>query len=96
MKDRQASFDSLISQVVVCRYVFHTEKCPAIRARLDALSKVAISLPERDVIVLHAILHRVVIDLGVALMDATIADQDNSLVRWATETTEALMVCTTG
>jgi len=96
MKDLEASFDSLISKVVVRQYVLTTEKCPAIRARLDALSKLTILLPERDVIILHPVVHRMIIDLGVMRLDATIDDQNNSLVRWAAQTLEALVQCTAG
>ena len=96
MKDRQASFDSLIGLVAVRRYALNVQKCPAVRIRLDALSKVAISLPERDTFSLHPVLHRVVIDFGVTRVDATIENDDNPLVRWATETTDALLACVAG
>jgi hypothetical protein len=96
MRDRQASFQSLVPQIVVRRVTFSAERCPAIRTRLDMLSKVALSLPERDVFVLHPFLHRIMIDMGGTHIDATISDEDNPLVRWASETTDAILACSIG
>ena len=93
MKNRAASFDSLIGLVSVRRYTLNAQKCSAVRIRLDALSKVTISLPARDTFSLHPVLHRVVIDFGGTRVDATIEKDDNPLVRWATETASALLAC---
>jgi hypothetical protein len=96
MRDRQAQLESLVSQVVVRRVSLSAERCPAIRTRLDALSKVVISLPERDAIFLYPFVHRIVIDLGGTHIDATVFDPDNPIIRWATETTDAILACATG
>ena len=93
MRDPKAPFESLVSQVTVRWLVLTENKCAAIRTRLDALSKVSISLPERDVIFLHPFVHRIVLDLPGAQIDARTFDEDNPLVRWAVETTDALLAC---
>jgi hypothetical protein len=93
MKNRLASFESVISQVVVRRLVLRTETCPAVRKRMNALSKVSISIPERDVVVLHPLSHRIVVDFAGTHLDATLSDGNAPVVRWATQTIDALRAC---
>ncbi len=89
----QASFESLISQLAVRRVVLSEEKCPAIRTRMDALPRVSVPSPLRDLLFLHPVEHRIVIRQPGAMIDATVLEQDNPLVRWAIETLDALVAC---
>jgi hypothetical protein len=52
-----------------------------------------ISLPDRDALSLHPLLHRITINFGVTRLDVLIEDEENPVVRWATETTDALLAC---
>jgi hypothetical protein len=38
-------------------------------------------------------IHRVVIDLPVALIDATLSNDENPVVRWAIDTARAIETC---
>jgi hypothetical protein len=94
--DPKASLKLLLSKVVVRQVELTVERCPAIRTRMDALSKLPITLPARTMLYLHPFVHRIVIDLPSARIDATISDEQNALVRWASETTDALLACSAG
>lgn len=93
MKDRRASFESVLSRVSVRRISIQAQTCPAIVDRMDALSKVRIQVPERDASQLHPFSHRIVIGMVGARIDATLYDETDSLVRWSIETRDALLAC---
>lgn len=93
MKDRRASFKSLLSLVAVRRLTFSAANCAAVRTRMDALSTTPVSLPERDSLFIHPVVHRIVISMMAINIDATVQDPDIAIVRWATETADALLAC---
>lgn len=93
MRNRAAPFDSLVSRVTVQRVLLDAERCPALRVRLDALSKTVISLPERDTFSLHPFIHRIVIDMSESKIDATLYNDGNPVVLWARDTLSALLAC---
>jgi hypothetical protein len=93
-RERRSSIHELVARVAVRRLTFSAEQCPAIRWRLDALSDVALSFPDRDVIVLQPVVHDFVFDLGGTHIDArNVGGNTNALVRWANETLDAIVAC---
>ena len=96
IRQPRANLEALLRQVTVRRSRLDAEHCPAIRTRMDALSKTAISLPERDEITLDPFVHHISIVLGLAEIDAKLYDEENALVKWARDTLTALMACGSG
>jgi hypothetical protein len=96
MADRLASLDSLVSRIKLQRHQLTSTTCSALRPRLDALSKVAISIQTTDTIVLHPFVHRIVLDLGGGRIDASLHGDEQPLVQWARTTFDALSRCTHG
>ena len=93
MRGRLESLEELLPRVKVRRVLLDAVRCPAVRIRMDALSKTAISLPERDMVFMHPFIHHISIDLGGAKVDATLYDDENPLVLWAKDTFSALLAC---
>ena len=96
MADRLASLDSLVSRIKLQRHQLTSTTCGALQPRLDALSKVAISIPATDTIVLHPFVHRIVLDLGGGRIDASLHEDEQPLVQWARTTFDALSRCADG
>jgi hypothetical protein len=94
--DRLASLDSLVSRIKLQRHELTSTTCGAVQPRLDALSKVAISIQDTDTIVLHPVVHRVVVDLGGGRIDASLHEDQHPLVQWARATFDALSRCADG
>lgn len=76
MSDRQATLESLLSRVNVTRTDITHDRCPTLRASVDALLKSSISPLEPDVIIIHPAVHRIVIDIGPERIDATLVDPE--------------------
>jgi hypothetical protein len=95
MADRLASFNSLVSRIKLQRHQLTSTTCGALQPRLEALSKVAISIPARDTIVLHPLVHRIVLDLLGGRIDASLYEDEQPLVQWARTTFDALSRCAT-
>ena len=93
MRNRAAPFESLVSQVLVRRALLDAERCPALRVRLDALSKTVVLLPKRDTISIHPFIHRIMIDMSEAKIDATLHNDENPVIIWARDTFNALLAC---
>jgi hypothetical protein len=94
MKDRAASFDTALSQVVVRRVTLDVATCPSLLSRMNALKNVVIRVPERGLMSRgHPPVHRVVLREIPFRMDVTLTDPSSPLVRWAIQTHEALLVC---
>ena len=96
MADRQAPLNSLVSRIKLQRHQLTSTTCGALRPRIEALSKVAISIPATDTIVLHPFVHRIVLDLGGGRIDASLHEDEQPLVRWARTTFDALSQCAKG
>jgi hypothetical protein len=93
MHNRKATLETVLSQVKVRRIQVDAASCPAVRLRIDALSKTAIALPDRGVLYLHPFLYHLFINLDAGEIDVTVHDEDNPVVRWANETLDALLAC---
>lgn len=84
---------SLLPDVSVARTTVDSTKCRPIAARLDSLSRLTLSAP-RDLIIVHPLIHRLLIAIGPATVDATILDDSSALARWAVGTAVAIQRCT--
>jgi hypothetical protein len=93
MRDRSKPLDVLLPQVAVRRIAVNSEQCPALRSRVDALSKTKISLAKQDVLYLHPLIHNVSIGIYGSEVKATLYDRDNPIVRWAMDTLDAILAC---
>jgi hypothetical protein len=94
MADRQAPLNSLVSRIKLQRHQLTSTTCGALPAGVKALSKAAISLPARDIIVIHPFVHRIVLNLGGrGRIDASLHDDEQPLVQWARITFDALSQC---
>jgi hypothetical protein len=96
MANRLAPLNSLVSRIKLQRHQLTSATCGALQPRLDALSKVAISIPATDTIVLHPFVHRIVLDLGGGRIDASLHEDEQPLVQWARTTLDALSRCADG
>jgi hypothetical protein len=77
------TLDAVVSGIAVRRVVIASARCPSLVTSIDALSGLNITIPPRDVIVLHPVVHHFVVDLGTLHMDGTLFDDEAPLVRWA-------------
>jgi hypothetical protein len=93
MAEPARTLGELLPMVKVQRLHYLEGSCPAINAQLDALSKLRLPLPERDVIVLHPVLHRLRIELGGGDFDLTLVDEDHPAVQWAHDTIQKVQSC---
>jgi hypothetical protein len=89
----RASLKVLLARVAVQRVVVDSQRCSAIRSRVEALSDLSIQIPALNVIELHPFVHRIVVDVDGAHVDATLHDTDAPVVRWALETAKAIQDC---
>lgn len=95
MKDRAAPIESVQSQLSFRRRTLDARTCGSLRVQMDKLSKISIAIPEWDLIPWHPVLHRFVINLADHI-EATLIDVRSPLVRWAVQTTDALLACGRG
>ena len=93
MKEPTAPLTALLSQVAIARVSLSTAACPAIRARMVALSRVRVQAPEWKEINLHPVLHRIVMNGSAGRVDATLENNGGPLANWAIQTSEALLAC---
>jgi hypothetical protein len=94
MQDGAAAFESVLSRVSVRRVLIRAPACRAVIERIDSLPTVLIKLEERDVVYIHAPVHRIVIAVAGGTIEATLEDEAHALVRWAVQTHDALLACT--
>ncbi len=80
-----ATLESVLADVAVRRTVVHSTACTPLKASLDSLSGLTITIPRRDIIILHPSIHHFVIDLPTASMDVTLYDDQAPLVRWVAQ-----------
>jgi hypothetical protein len=93
MSDRTLPLDILLPRVKIQRRTIEEEQCPSIRARLNALVKVRVSVPHPNVIVLHPVVHHLIITTGEGRIDARLLDSADPAVRWASDTLKTLADC---
>src|SRR5262249_51650807 len=79
MRNRRAGIEELLPRVNVRRVLLDEKQCPAIRARVDALSDSTILLPEQSKFVLHPFLHDFSIEMPMLSLHATLTDEANPL-----------------
>jgi len=91
MKDRFAPVASMQSQLTFQRMTLESGTCRALRVQLDKLFKIRIAIAS-DVITLDGVLHRFVLRISDTI-EATLSDERSPLVRWAVQTTDALLAC---
>jgi hypothetical protein len=87
------SLDALLPRVTIRRQMIVEDQCPAIRSRMNALAKATMAMPDHNIIRLHPTVHRLVIATAVTRIDATLTDSNDSVVRWAAATLQALQRC---
>jgi hypothetical protein len=87
------TLDAMLHDIAVSRLVVTSSSCPSLVTSIDALSGLNITIPPRDVIVLHPVTHHFVIDLGTLHMDGTLYDDDAPLVRWAEQAMATVRQC---
>jgi hypothetical protein len=88
-----APLATVLTDVAVRHTAVGSVRCPSLAASIDALSGLAITIPRRDLIVLHPTVHHFVIDLGTLRMDVKLFEDDAPLVRWAAEAIAAVQRC---
>ena len=91
--DQQATLESFLPRVNLKRLDVTEDRCPRLRARVDALSRVSIVLLKPNVIAVHPVMHRIVIDIGSEHVDATVNSGESAVVRWAVDTMKAMQAC---
>ena len=91
--DRDATLPALLAKVKVRRRRFIASTCPAVQRQLDTLSKLKLPLPEREIIIIHPMVHSLLIDFGGGKLDARLLDDEHPAVRWASETIQRLERC---
>jgi hypothetical protein len=93
MVDHEASLADIMGQVQVRRRRVVGSSCAAVKQRLDRLAAMNVRLPERDLMVLHPTLHRLLIGFEGGTADLVLVGDDHPLVVWAIETIGELRRC---
>jgi hypothetical protein len=93
MVDRSAPLEAVLATVQVRRVVVAESDCPAVRAGAEGIPALALSPTERTAIYIHPDVHRIIVRLDSAVVDARVTDHDHPLARWAVGTYEALRAC---
>src|SRR5262249_36103767 len=93
MAEPEKPLGDLLPMVKVQRRRFTTGTCPAVRQQLEALSRLKVPLPERDIIVLHPVLYRLLVQFGGGTVDLTLVDAEHPAVRWAHDTITKVQRC---
>jgi hypothetical protein len=88
-----AGVDEVRRKLRFDRSEFSEAQCPELRTQMNALSQLSIQMPTRDLIVLHPVVYRIVINFGGGSLDATFVEEENPLVQWARLTTRTLATC---
>lgn len=92
LKDPGTPMESFQSRLTFKRLTLASGSCPALRLQMDKLPKISISIPARDMISLHPVVHRFVLDFADRI-EAKVTDEKSPLVNWATQTMDALLPC---
>ena len=93
MANRADSFESVLARVKVKRTVVSAATCVAVDEALESLGKLPVSVPERNVVVIHPTVYRFVLDMGGGSMDLSLYEPEQALVRWAKRTFDELQRC---
>jgi hypothetical protein len=93
MAEPAASLATFLPKVKVVRRQIPASGCPAVRQQLDALARLKLPLPERDVIVLHPVAYRLLVEFGGGTVDLSLVDPEHPAVRWATDTMAMVERC---
>jgi len=92
--DRDASLDQLMLRTGIRRTRLTGDRCPALKARVDALDRVVIDTHRPNILALmHAPVHQIVISRIGASISAVLQDPGTPLVRWSVDTFDALKKC---
>jgi hypothetical protein len=100
MADRDASLDELMLRVAIRRATLASDRCVALKARVDALEKVVIEISPRsrsgryaEIPAPHAPVHQIVLSRSGTSINAVLQNPRAALVRWAVGTLNALNKC---
>ena len=93
MAEPEKPLSELLPKVKVQRRRFATASCSAVRKQLEGLSKVKLPLPERDIIVIHPVVYRLLIEFGGGTFDLSLVDPEHPAVRWAHDTIAKVQRC---
>ena len=85
--------NELLSRVRVQRRRFAEGTCPSVRQQLEALSRLKLPLPERDIIVIHPVLYRLTVNFGGGSFDLSLIDAKHPAVRWSHDTIARVQRC---
>jgi hypothetical protein len=89
--DPEASFESVLSRILVSRLTTDVEACPGLFAQMNTLHRVRVPMrPDPRVIHLDGMLHRIVV---AGFVDVSDNDDDNPAARWAMQTLGVLTKC---
>lgn len=88
-----ASLDELLPRVERRTWTVPVSRCPRLKRQVDALLKITIGIPNQNVIAIHPEMHRLVLTLQGAQVDAALTDPKDAAVRWALSTSEVLASC---
>ncbi len=86
---------SFISRIKLRSYDLTETNCPAIKIQMDKFEKLQIKLPELngDVITIHPMNHFFYTQGSEGDMKIVLTDEEHPLVKWASETRQALEHC---
>ena len=93
IRDRTASFDSLLSRVAVRKLTTDSNRCRAVREQTNRLMQLNLRIEQEDVVRLHPNIYRFVLNWSGGEMDVRLVDSRNALVRWAAATMNSLLAC---
>jgi hypothetical protein len=60
-RDRLVPFESILAGIALRRVTIVARDCPVMRDRMDRLEKASLTVPDRGVIFMHPVVHRIVI-----------------------------------
>jgi hypothetical protein len=96
MADRAMPFQAALAQVKVRRQVLSSQQCRGVMGALDSLRQLRFTMPERELIVLHPTVHRIIVQFGGGDLDLSLTEDEHPLAVWATRTLAELRSCGAG
>jgi len=86
---------SFVSRITLRKYDFTEMNCPAIKIQMDKFEKLQMKLPDLNgnVVTIHPMIHAFYAQGSEGDMTIALTDEEHPLVKWASETRQALERC---
>lgn len=93
MAHREEPFESIVKAIKIRQARVRSAECPALDAAMAALERLRFGMPDRQTLILHPEVRRVVVNFVSGHIDAIFYEDDHPLVLWARRTYADLAAC---